>query len=168
MFYTPDISSKQVNSNKRVNKKLDRVPLPVINPVFVSMTLASSHLIDEVEDIFNEITTATSYDGKEVTVSRRDGGRQWKPSGWTLVWYKEARLRLDTAFDALIYHPYHDLMGRVMVWYQDATGIRLTMDRLLNSEFSIEPPAEIQIAVRALNAVQAKRALLANMAETIH
>jgi hypothetical protein len=89
---------------------------------------------------------------------RREGGYWFKPT-----WYKEARLGLADAFNALIYSTFHSLIGDVLCWYQDPTGIRLTIGRVLDSEFNIEPPIEIKIAVQALNLSVIKRKSLTDM-----
>jgi hypothetical protein len=168
MFYTPTSSFNQVDCGKRPNKKrFDPASLPSINPTLISISCDTSRLIDEMEDAFNQISTATSNDGLEVTIARREG-RSWRRGGWAVCWYNAARLGLGTAFDTLIYQSFHSLMGDVLCWYQDATGIRLTISRVLNSEFNIEPPTEIKIAVQALNLAAIKRKPLTDMALSIH
>lgn len=158
MFYTPASSFKQVNKGKRLYKKSDLASLPLINPVLISIASRASRLIDEMEDVFDQIINADSNDGIEVTVARRLGGYWFKPT-----WYKEVRLKLDAAFDIVIHRSYWDLMGDVLCWHQDATGIRLCRTRVLNSEFNIDPPIEINAAIQALNLSDVKRKPLTDM-----
>jgi hypothetical protein len=162
MFYTPTNSDTQANFSARLNKRrFNLASLPVINPVLISIASSASRLIDEMEDVFNQIINAPSNDGRQVLVARRS--RMWGRN--KKIWYKEARFELDAAFDTCIYTAYHDLMGDVMCWYQDATGIRLTMPKVLDSEFDIEAPIEIRQAVQFLNVASLKRALLTDMLE---
>jgi hypothetical protein len=151
MFYTPASSFNQVKS-KRLNKKSGLASLPTIYPRLISISRAASRLIDEMEDIFNQITNAASNDGLEVTVPRREG-RYWSKGGWTDCWYKETRLALADAFDSLVYRSYASLMGDISRWHVDATGFYLTGRSALNGEYKIDAPLEIKIAIQALNLV---------------
>jgi hypothetical protein len=112
MFYSPVTSFNQVNSGKRLNKKSDLASLPVIHPRLITISRAASRFIDEMEDVFNQISNAASNDGIEVTVPRREGGYWSKPT-----WYKEAHLGLADAFDTLISSTFNSLMGDGLRWY---------------------------------------------------
>ena len=164
MINTAFNSAEQVNSSARLNKKrLDVTSLPVIDPHLISIKCLASRLIGEVEDLFNQITNASSNDGKEVTIPRREGGYWFKPT-----WYKEARLSLDAAFDALIRHTLYDIVGSISTWHSNAVGGYLSITSILEYRFGIEPPSEIKPGVEAIRQVTIKRDLLTHMTLNIH
>jgi hypothetical protein len=159
MVYTTTNSDAQPFSNKHSNKNsFDLTSLPSIHPTLISIATLASRFIAEMDDVYLEIITAESNDGKEITIPKRLGGHCRKPT-----WYRKACLPLDAAFDYLIYENHHSLMVAVMVWYQGVVDKRLSSDRILAAEFDIDPPHEIMTAIYALRQVPIKRKLLSDM-----
>jgi hypothetical protein len=152
-------------SVKRRSKKIVRVSpwlylasLPKIDPRLVSIAALASRLIDQVEGAFTSIINAPSNDGREVALTQWFRGARDCPK-----FFKGERVETDAAFNILIGDTFNMLINRISDWHLKLTRIHIPTLDIIDGKFKVEPPIEIQQALRAFALTRERRAALTDM-----